>query len=203
MINDKLLKQIRQSNDYYWRFGSHCIFDKKDQIKKGKTYIDPTSPKYRIAGKDVYVEQMSDKEIKEEFIKLIQPKALDKHKFEALINFCKLNGVEEWTITYSGSGDSGCIDECILDEKHKKLKMNKNLCDACDTEVMKPLEEVIKEFCYDALETHHCGWEINEGAHGEFIYKDKKIEHTHNRAVEEYVTTNETYEVKNESKSST
>ena len=82
MINDKLLKQIRQSNDYYWRFGSHCIFDKKDQIKKGKTYIDPTSPKYRIAGKDVYVEQMSDKEIKEEFIKLIQPKALDKHKFE-------------------------------------------------------------------------------------------------------------------------
>ena len=65
------------------------------------------------------------------------------------------------------------------------------------------IEEVIKEFCYDALETHHCGWEINEGAHGEFIYKDKKIEHTHNRAVEEYVTTNETYEVKNESKSST
>ena len=100
---------------------------KKDQIKKGKTYIDPTSPKYRIAGKDVYVEQMSDKEIKEEFIKLIQPKALDKHKFEAVINFCKLNGVEEWIIRYSGSGDDGCIDECILDEKHKKLKMNKNL----------------------------------------------------------------------------
>ena len=203
MINDKLLKQISQSNDYYWRFGSHCIFDKKDQIKKGKTYIDPTSPKYRIAGKDVYVEQMSDKEIKEEFINLIQPKALDKHKFEAVINFCKLNGVEEWIIRYSGSGDDGCIDECILDEKHKKLKMNKNLCDACDTEVMKPLEEVIKEFCYDALETHHGGWEINDGAHGEFIYKDKKIKHTHNRAVEEYETTNETYEVKNESKSST
>ena len=203
MINDKLLKEIRQSNDYYWRFGSHCIFDKKDQIKKGKKYIDPTSPKYRIAGKDVYVEQMSDKEIKEEFIKLIQPKALDKHKFEALINFCKLNGVEEWTIKYSGSGDSGCIDECILDEKHKKLEMNMNLCDACDIEVMKPLEEVIEEFCYDALETHHGGWEINEGANGEFIYKDKKIEHTHNRAVEEHITTNETYEVKNESKSST
>ena len=146
---------------------------------------------------------MSDKEIKEEFIKLIQPKALDKHKFEAVINFCKLNGVEEWIIRYSGSGDDGCIDECILDEKHKKLKMNKNLCDACDTEVIKPLEEVIKEFCYDALETHHGGWEINDGAHGEFIYKDKKIKHTHNRAVEEYETTNETYEVKNESKSST
>ena len=208
MINDKLLKQIRQSNDYYWRFGSHCIFGKKDQIKKGNKYIDPTSPKYRIVGinntyKDVYVEQMSDKEIKGEFIKLIQPKALDKHKFEAVINFCKLNGVEEWIIRYSGSGDDGCIDECILDEKHKKLKMNKNLCDACDTEVMKPLEEVIKEFCYDALETHHGGWEINDGAHGEFIYKDKKIKHTHNRAVEEYETTNETYEVKNESKSST
>ena len=47
------------------------------------------------------------------------------------------------------------------------------------------------------------GWEINEGAYGEFIYKDKKIKHTHNRAVEEYETTNETYEGKNESKSST
>ena len=71
--------------------------------------------------------QMSDKEIKGEFIKLIQPKALDKHKFEALINFCKLNGVEEWTITYSGSGDSGCIDECILDEKHKKLEITSEI----------------------------------------------------------------------------
>lgn len=81
-----------------------------------------------------------------------------------------LNGLEIpedgiLTLKYNGSGDSGYI-ESSFEENNEEIP------------------KAIEDWCYNQLESHHGGWEINEGSDGSFIFDfNKKIivlEHTYN-----------------------
>lgn len=52
------------------------------------------------------------------------------------------------------------------------------------------LRDAIEEFCWDALEERHGGWENEEGGNGtfEFSVEDGTIDFTHNEAYVEYNT---------------
>ena len=117
-INRLNLKNIRDDNDWFWKHKEHLLFG-KEQRK-----IKPTTPKYILAGKDVYVEDMTDKQVRQEFSKLICPTPKDIEMTAAVIDFCTTNKIKKWEVHYSGSGDSGGIDTLDIAEKHKELKMN-------------------------------------------------------------------------------
>lgn len=62
------------------------------------------------------------------------------------------------TVSYSGSGDSGQIDDVtVCDAGGGKLDLDKED------------EELITAYCYDKLDELYGGWENNDGAAGEFV----------------------------------
>ncbi len=110
-------------------------------------------------------------------------------------------GVHEVRVTYSGSGDSGCIDE--VEARNKKGKpiplpatpvpivLSHSDWDSAtgqystsnkSNETM-PLKEAVEQWCYDLLEEHFPGWEINEGSSGTIIIdpagRQGRIDHTY------------------------
>lgn len=80
------------------------------------------------------------------------------------------------TVSYNGSGDSGYIEHSFL-------------------ETPDGVPSSIEDWCYEQLERHFGGWEINEGSDGEFIFNFHKMEieltHTYNA---EDTETNTIYE---------
>jgi hypothetical protein len=75
------------------------------------------------------------------------------------------------TIKYNGSGDSGYIENSF-------------------EEIGDQVPAAIEDWCYNQLERHFGGWEINEGSDGEFIFNfhDMTIELNHTYNVEENTT---------------
>lgn len=125
-------------------------------------------------------------------------------------------GVAKAIVLFDGSGDSGQTDGVGLYGKDgKQLKAKKwdellgktvngttrERLDYTDGIPPKPvtrcdtLEEAIEELCYDILGSQHCGWEINEGSFGEFVFDVEKdeIALTFNERIESYETTEETF----------
>jgi hypothetical protein len=80
-------------------------------------------------------------------------------------------GVARVEATYSGSGDSGYINDPRLLGKE-------------DVELLQPdrLSQDVDNFFYDLLEDRHGGWEINDGADGVFFWDivEDTILWTHN-----------------------
>jgi hypothetical protein len=76
-------------------------------------------------------------------------------------------------LSYNGSGDSGFI-ESSFDENNESVPA------------------AIEDWCYDQLESHFGGWEINEGSNGEFIFNFKEmtieLNHTYNTEENEHDT---------------
>jgi hypothetical protein len=76
-------------------------------------------------------------------------------------------------LSYNGSGDSGFI-ESSFDENNESVPA------------------AIEDWCYDQLESHFGGWEINEGSNGEFIFNFNKmtieLNHTFNTEENEHDT---------------
>ena len=72
------------------------------------------------------------------------------------------------TLSYNGSGDSGFV-ESSFDENGDSVP------------------STIEDWCYNQLESHFGGWEINEGSDGEFIFNfnDMTIELSHTYNTEE------------------
>ena len=72
------------------------------------------------------------------------------------------------TISYNGSGDSGYIESSF-------------------NETNDGVPTTIEDWCYNQLENHFGGWEINEGSDGEFVFNfnDMTIELNHTYNVEE------------------
>lgn len=68
----------------------------------------------------------------------------------------KAIGVSSIYASFSGSGDSGYIDP--PDFEPKNITVPSDLIDG------------LLDYMYDFLYTRHCGWEINEGSHGEFFF---------------------------------
>ena len=84
-------------------------------------------------------------------------------------------------VTYSGSGDSGQIDEVNVYRDKTQIKSEKNVSvivasskwsqDSGWIERVKSesmtLEAGLEQFVYDWIESEHAGWENNDGASGE------------------------------------
>lgn len=107
-------------------------------------------------------------------------------------------GVTRVRVNYSGSGDSGQIDQVSLYKGEKEIvEINAKVSvasmtskwdskesrwiDSSQNQVL-PVTEALRELVYDWLEADHGGWENNDGASGECsidVAKDKfLLEHT-------------------------
>lgn len=99
-------------------------------------------------------------------------------------------GFKSFEIAYSGSGDSGCVDEITYElsgELPAGLKMSKstynwnpktNRGGFAETEVeLTDVKEFLGEFAYAYLEHHHGGWEIDDGQSGTITFDGVKILH--------------------------
>jgi hypothetical protein len=92
-------------------------------------------------------------------------------------------GIASVHIGYDGCGDSGCIESLKAygpDDKEMQLPERAVAIDLVDaqwdttaggivrTNVRRkvPLKEAVENWCYDLLEQHFGGWEINEGSQG-------------------------------------
>ena len=131
-----------------------------------------------------------------------------------------LNKSPKIIITYSGSGDSGCIDYIELwgDEKvfltrsvgysHDELSIGfpeKSPLSEIDKEnvmqnkTLNSLMVYLEDMIYDMLEERHGGWEINDGQEGQFTitfgdkFKDAHVEHEYEVFYSDSTTYNEEY----------
>lgn len=113
----------------------------------------------------------------------------------------KDRGVKSFCVEYSGSGDSGQIDEIgIVPEKLQKktiLSKNYRYWDEKKMQFVKedkkiPLSAYVEDYCYDLLEHNNSGWEINDGQSGEISWnsEDNNIEHKYTQ----YYTEHNNYE---------
>ncbi len=93
--------------------------------------------------------------------------------FDALERY----GIQIVTMSFDGYGDSGQIDEisvtagtpndlaAISIEQKQAVRGEDTIATATI-----PLHRAIEELSYALLERTHCGWEINEGGFGEFVF---------------------------------
>jgi hypothetical protein len=100
--------------------------------------------------------------------------------FADLLPALKAAGVDLVEIDYSGSGDSGQVDEVIVTNANEHVELPQ-------------LEEQLREATYDILGADWPGWEINEGSSGSIVW-DLVIgdfKWTHDNIVESTETTEE------------
>lgn len=113
-------------------------------------------------------------------------------KGKSLLAALRALGATDVTIRYSGSGDSGCVDDVeVIRKLDGDPQENENLSELArqarvlvqerwsrfDHEtrqwvnghdlVEKDLHAALKDYCYDLLGRNFGGWEINEGSDGE------------------------------------
>ena len=134
----------------------------------------------------------------------------------ALANAVKPLGVTRIEVEFSGSSDSGQVDEIHYyvyktlannaDTIKKTLVQEAKVTDSTTWSEAKKewvtttkcptIEELVEQICYDLLSANHGGWEINEGSYGEFVFsfgKSNKIDLTFNQRIESVETSEETY----------
>ena len=103
--------------------------------------------------------------------------------------------LKSFSVEYSGSGDSGEINEISWTPKKLNASVdvgtwkrwNMKTLDHEYTTDHKSLRDYIEDFCYDLLGDNHGGWEINEGQSGNIDWnsKDNTIRHEYVSLVEE------------------
>lgn len=87
-------------------------------------------------------------------------------------------GVTHIDVRFDGYGDSGQIEEIAVRREDIVLPMPKTQVATVriDYHATEPrseivaIEDAIRSLCYDILEHSHSGWEINEGAFGDFHF---------------------------------
>jgi hypothetical protein len=137
-------------------------------------------------------------------------KAYEENK-QNIIAALRAAGVKECTINYSGSGDSGQVEEpdfgagVVVDDV--KIEQRNIVTDydfsgttyARTYKVSEPktvgLREAIVDLCYAKLEEKHDGWEINDGSQGSFVInmEEGTIEWRHETNYTEVETDGETF----------
>lgn len=108
-------------------------------------------------------------------------KNVELRRAEIALCLC-LAGVTRVEIRYDGCGDSGQIEEVIYwDEHEQPIVSNRG----------GKIEQALIDLCYDLLEARHPGWEIDDGAFGEFYWnlRTDTLSHTHNSRFTDYETT--------------
>lgn len=120
---------------------------------------------------------------------------------DILFDIIEANKVDAFELNFDGSGDSGCVehadlDKDVLDHVVEGVKLSRGFTwskgekeETFDTNVT--VEKLIDHLCYELLENHCGGWEINEGSYGTFYFDTKKRKITldfHERIIEENVS---------------
>lgn len=101
------------------------------------------------------------------------------------INKLKERGITEFSVEYSGSGDSGEIHEISYEPKHiQEIEYFSEKWDNKELKMVEKLhsfsiEEFIEEIIYDFLEENYPGWEINDGQSGNFTWHINTMELEH------------------------
>lgn len=115
---------------------------------------------------------------------------------EALFSILEKHGVEEVTVSYDGSGDSGEVydmqvsgkvvsDVVINDNSEIDMEKFKKVgVEFCKKKIM----DCVEHISMTLVDEKEGGWENNEGARGDVIWniKDKKIIISHQERVMEY-----------------
>lgn len=97
---------------------------------------------------------------------------------QAVFDRLRENGVTRVVVTFDGYGDSGQIEEVTATAGETAVALPPGEVDLrCarwgrpDPEVLSvPVKAALELLAYDYLEQTHDGWEINEGAFGEFVF---------------------------------
>jgi hypothetical protein len=88
---------------------------------------------------------------------------------KALLPHLTALGVASVTVCFEGYGDSGSIEEVTyLGASNAEMPCPDATIKIEGRDEM-TLSSAIEELAYSALELHHPGWEINDGAHGELL----------------------------------
>lgn len=103
---------------------------------------------------------------------------------EILFDILAREGVENVTVLFEGSGDSGSLEDSDLPLNVKNIVVKgcrisqgtvwngdgptKRWKENCT------VEDVLKSLCYEVLSSEHGGWENNDGAWGEFTFNVKE-----------------------------
>jgi len=99
---------------------------------------------------------------------------------QAIMEVMRQHGCKSACVSYSGSGDSGGIEDVEVEglgdhePSVKVMRMSTTFngegWDNKLSEVSMPLAEAIRELCYDLLSRDHCGWENDSGGSGQFYF---------------------------------
>jgi len=114
---------------------------------------------------------------------------INQNKLRILKCLKTKTNVKTVEVTYSGSGDSGAIEQAgFLDLDNNEVKSTElcnvkvkyksiinswkcygdENCDVSVKELERNITEAIDDFCWQILETTRGGWELNDGAEGSF-----------------------------------
>ena len=87
-------------------------------------------------------------------------------------------GIVRVEIRFDGSGDSGAVEECVCVDATGApmpcpdvtlLEGEADKADRTGSAELHSLGQALEQLTYLALERHHPGWEINDGACGELV----------------------------------
>ncbi len=95
-----------------------------------------------------------------------------------LFKALKSHDITQVVVEFDGYGDSGQIEHIEATSHDKIVPLPDDEASMTfarhgrDAETRsEPLCEAIESVAYDCLEDTHCGWENNDGAYGEFIFR--------------------------------
>lgn len=129
-----------------------------------------------------------------------RPTASDIAKAKLYANLARL-GITTVVINYDGSCDSGCIEsikalgsdnrEVSLPDRPVVVELIESNWDTKTTTFVRrnvkrsvPICDAIESWCYDLLEQHFPGWEINDGSSGtitlDIVKKSATMDHGEN-----------------------
>lgn len=79
------------------------------------------------------------------------------------------HGIVTVEIRFDGYGDSGAIEQTTFFGADTKVMECPDVDVGREGKDTVKLASLLEDFAYEALERHHGGWEINEGAFGELL----------------------------------
>lgn len=87
-------------------------------------------------------------------------------------------GIDHVCVAFNGYGDSGQIEDVTVKSGEADAALpatdveiaSASFGNDAITRTSAPLADAIESFCYDLLESHHGGWENNEGAYGDITF---------------------------------
>ena len=94
----------------------------------------------------------------------------------SMFDFLENHGIVLITVDFDGCGDSGQIEGIFAFDEHGEVALPTegfiapSEVDEAHIDAPEPIKDAIETLAYDLLETEHDGWEINDGAYGEFRF---------------------------------